>query len=186
VILSETSLPGAYTIDVEPQPDGRGFFARVWDADLLAAEGLDARVSQASVAYNHVAGTLRGLHFQRPPHAETKLVRCTRGAIYDVVVDARPDSATYLRWLAVELTEENRRTLYVPVGFAHGYQTLVDATEVVYQMSVPYAPESADGFRWDDPRLAIDWPAPPAGGRIVSTKDEQWPYLEAEPASGAG
>src|SRR5919197_2993810 len=120
VILTETALPGVHTIDIEPQPDERGFFARVWDGEVLAAAGLDARVSQSSIAYNHEAGTLPGLHFQRPPHAETKLVRCTRGAIYDVVVDIRPDSESYLQWLGVELTEENRRTLYIPEGFAHG------------------------------------------------------------------
>ena len=181
MILAETTLPGVYTIDVELKADERGFFARVWDADALAAEGLDTRVSQSSIAYNHRAGTLRGLHFQLPPHAETKLVRCTRGAIYDVVVDVRPDSATYLRWLGVELTGENRRTLYVPEGFAHGYQTLVDSTEVWYQMSVSYAPESARGLRWNDPRLAIEWPDPPAGGRVVSAKDEAWPDV-APPA----
>jgi dTDP-4-dehydrorhamnose 3,5-epimerase len=174
VIVAETALPGVYTIDIEPHADERGFFARVWDGEILAAAGLDARVSQSSIAFNQRAGTLRGLHFQRPPHAETKLVRCTRGAIYDVVVDIRPDSGAHLRWLGVELTEENRRTLYVPEGFAHGYQTLVDATEVWYQMSVPYAPESADGLRWDDPRLAIDWPQPPPGGRVISARDEAW------------
>ena len=179
MILTEAALAGVYTIDVELKADERGFFARVWDADALAAEGLDTRVSQSSIAYNHRAGTLRGLHLQLPPHAETKLVRCTRGAIYDVVVDIRPDSGTYLRWLGVELTDENRRTLYVPGGFAHGYQTLVDATEVWYQMSVPYAPGSADGLRWNDPRLAIEWPDPPASGRVLSAKDEAWPEVAA-------
>jgi dTDP-4-dehydrorhamnose 3,5-epimerase len=177
VIVAETSLPGVFTIDVEPLPDDRGFFARVWDAEVLATRGLDARVSQSSIAYNHRAGTLRGLHFQIPPHAETKLVRCTRGAIYDVVVDVRRASATYLRWLAVELTDDNRRTLYIPAGFAHGYQTLQDATEVWYQMSVPHAPDCARGIRWDDPRLGIEWPVPPAGGRVVAPKDERWPAL---------
>jgi dTDP-4-dehydrorhamnose 3,5-epimerase len=177
VIVAETALPGVYTLEIEPHGDERGLFARTWDGELLAAAGLDARASQQSIAFNQRAGTLRGLHFQRPPHAETKLVRCTRGALWDVVVDIRPGSDTYLRWLGVELTEENRRTLYVPEGFAHGYQTLVDATEVWYQMSVPYAPESADGLRWDDPRLAIEWPDPPAGGRVISPKDEAWAAL---------
>ena len=176
MIFTETRLEGACTIDVEPHEDERGFFARVWDGDELAERGLDARVSQSSIAYNHVAGTLRGLHFQLPPFAETKLVRCTRGAIYDVVVDVRPDSATYLRWLGVELTGENRRTLYVPEGFAHGYQTLVDSTEVWYQMSAPYAPDAARGLRWDDPRLAIDWPA--VERRVISERDAGWPDVD--------
>jgi dTDP-4-dehydrorhamnose 3,5-epimerase len=177
VIVAETALPGVYTLELERYADERGFFTRVWDGELLAAAGLDARVAQQSIAFNNRGGTLRGLHFQRPPHAETKLVRCTRGAIYDVVLDIRRDSDTHLRWLGVELTEENRRTLYVPEGFAHGYQTLVDATEVWYQMSVRYAPESADGLRWNDPRLAIEWPDPPAGGRVISARDEAWPLL---------
>ena len=175
MIFTETRLPGAFTIDVEPREDERGFFARVWDPDELAAHGLDARVAQSSIAYNHVAGTLRGLHFQVPPHAETKLVRCTRGAIWDVIVDLRRDSPTYLEWVAVELTQENRRTLYVPEEFAHGYQTLEDASEVWYQMSAPYAPDAARGLRFDAPRLEIDWPA--AERRVVSERDLAWPGL---------
>jgi dTDP-4-dehydrorhamnose 3,5-epimerase len=177
VIVAQTALPGVYTLEIEPHADERGFFARVWDGELLAAAGVDARVSQPRITLNHRAGTLRGLHFQRPPHAETKLVRCTRGSIYDVVVDIRPESDTHLRWLGVELSEENRRTLYVPEGFAHGYHTLADATEVWYQMSVPYAPESAGGLRWNDPHLAIEWPDPPAGGRVIAAKDKAWPTL---------
>ena len=177
MIFTETRLPGAFTIDVEPHEDERGFFARVWDGEELAAHGLDARVSQSSIAYNHVAGTLRGLHFQLPPHAESKLVRCTRGAIWDVIVDLRPGSPTYLEWAAVELTEENRRTLYVPEEFAHGYQTLADGSEVWYQMSAPYAPEAARGLRFDDERLAIDWP--PAERRVISERDLAWPAAEA-------
>ena len=176
MILTETRLAGAFTIDVEPHEDERGFFARVWDPDELAAHGLDVRVAQSSIAYNHVAGTLRGLHFQVPPHAETKLVRCTRGAIWDVIVDLRRDSPTYLEWVAVELTEENRRTLYVPEEFAHGYQTLEDASEVWYQMSAPYAPEAARGLRFDDPRLEIDWPS--AEHHVISERDLGWPGLE--------
>ena len=176
MILTETRLAGAFTIDVSPHEDERGFFARVWDAELLAERGLDARASQSSIAYNHRRGTLRGLHFQLPPFAETKLVRCTRGAIWDVIVDLRPGSPTFLEWVAVELTAENRRTLYVPEEFAHGYQTLADASEVWYQMSVPYAPDAARGLRWDDPRLAIEWPE--AEGRVISERDRAWPDLE--------
>lgn len=173
MIFTETRLEGAFTIDVEPHEDERGFFARVWDGEELAARGLDARVSQSSIAYNHVAGTLRGLHYQAPPFAETKLVRCTAGGIWDVIVDLRRDSRTFLEWVGVELTAENRRTLYVPVEFAHGYQTLSDATEVWYQMSAPYAPQAARGLRWDDPKLDIEWP--PAERRVISERDLSWP-----------
>jgi len=175
VIFTELRLAGAFTIDVEPHEDERGFFARVWDGEEIAARGLDARVSQSSIAYNHVAGTLRGLHFQLAPFAETKLVRCTRGAIWDVIVDLRRGSSTFLDWVAVELTAENRRTLYVPEQFAHGYQTLADSTEVWYQMSAPYAPEAARGLRWDDPKLAIEWPA--TERRVISERDLAWPDL---------
>jgi dTDP-4-dehydrorhamnose 3,5-epimerase len=176
VIFTETRLAGAFTIDVGPHEDERGFFARIWDGDEFAARGLDARVSQASIAYNHVAGTLRGLHFQVPPFAETKLVRCTRGAIWDVVVDLRPGSSTFLDWIAVDLTADNRRTLYVPAEFAHGYQTLTDGSEVWYQMSVPYAPDAARGLRWNDPKLGIEWPG--VERRVISERDLAWPDVD--------
>jgi dTDP-4-dehydrorhamnose 3,5-epimerase len=177
VIFTETRLPGAFVVEIEPHDDERGFFARVWDGEEFAARGLDARVTQSSIAYNHAAGTLRGLHYQVAPFAETKLVRCTRGAIWDVVVDLRRDSPTFLEWVGVELSADNRRTLYVPEDFAHGYQTLLDASEVWYQMSVPYAPDAARGLRWDDAQLAIEWPA--ADARIVSERDRTWPDLGA-------
>jgi dTDP-4-dehydrorhamnose 3,5-epimerase len=181
VIFTETRLAGAFTIDVEAHEDERGFFARVWDGDELAARGLDSRVVQSSIAYNHAAGTLRGLHWQAAPFAETKLVRCTAGAICDVIVDLRPDSQTFLGWVAIELTAENRRTLYVPEQFAHGYQTLVDASEVWYQMSERYAPDAARGLRWDDPKLAIQWPR--VERRVISEHDLAWPDVdEALPA----
>ena len=173
MIFAETRLAGAFSIDVEPDEDERGFFARVWDGEEFAARGLDARVRQSSIAYNHAAGTLRGLHFQLPPFAETKLVRCTRGGVWDVIVDLRPGSPTFLEWAAFELTAENHRTLYVPEEFAHGYQTLTDASEVWYQMSAPYAPDAARGLRWDDPKLAIDWPH--IENRLVSERDRSWP-----------
>jgi dTDP-4-dehydrorhamnose 3,5-epimerase len=176
VIFTETRLAGAFTIDVEPHEDERGFFARVWDGDEFAARGLDTRISQSSIAYNHAAGTLRGLHFQVAPFAEAKLVRCTHGAIWDVIVDLRPDSPTFLDWVAFELTAENHRTLYVPEQFAHGYQTITEASEVWYQMSVPHAPDAARGLRWDDPRLAIEWPE--ADNRVISMRDRDWPDLE--------
>jgi dTDP-4-dehydrorhamnose 3,5-epimerase len=189
VILAETRLPGAYTIDLEPIEDERGFFARQWSEQELGEAGLTTAVSQASVAFNHLAGTLRGMHWQVAPHAEVKLVRCVRGAIHDVIVDLRPESDTFGEWIGVELTGENRRTLYVPEGFAHGYLTLEDASEVWYQMSAPHAPDAARGFRFDDPRFGIVWP--PTEQLVVSDRDRAWPpFTEAVlapllPAGGA-
>jgi dTDP-4-dehydrorhamnose 3,5-epimerase len=174
VKLVETALPGAYTLEPEPIEDERGCFARVWDRAELAALGLDVEAVQCSIAFNRAAGTLRGLHFQAGPHAETKLVRCTRGSVCDVIVDLRPGSPTFRRWTALELTERNRVTLYVPKGFAHGYQTLEDGTEVWYQMSTAYEPSAQRGVRWDDPALGIEWPSPP---RVISPRDMQWPPL---------
>jgi dTDP-4-dehydrorhamnose 3,5-epimerase len=172
MIFTETRLPGAYTIDLEPIEDERGFFARQWSEQEFEQHGLTTAVSQTSVAFNSSKGTVRGMHWQVAPHAEVKLVRCVRGGIYDVIVDLRPTSASFGEWIGVELTDENRRTLYVPEGFAHGYQTLTAATEVWYQMSAPYAPEAARGFRWDDPRFAISWPA--ASRRVISNRDREW------------
>jgi len=178
VIVAETRLAGAYTIDLEPIADERGFIARQWCEQELADAGLTTAVSQASVAYNHLPGTLRGMHWQVAPHAEVKLVRCVRGAVHDVIVDLRPESSTFAEWIAVELTEDNRRTLYVPEGFAHGYLTLADGSEVWYQMSAPYAPDAARGFRYDDARFGIAWPA--AGELVVSDRDLAWPpFTEA-------
>jgi dTDP-4-dehydrorhamnose 3,5-epimerase len=176
MIFTETRLPGAYTIDLEPIEDERGFFARQWCEQEFEQHGLTTTVSQTSVAFNSSKGTLRGMHWQVAPHAEVKLVRCVRGGIYDVIVDLRPSSACFGKWIGVELTDENRRTLYVPEGFAHGYQTLTAATEVWYQMSVPYAPEAARGFRWDDPRFAITWPA--VSRRVISKRDREWPDFD--------
>jgi dTDP-4-dehydrorhamnose 3,5-epimerase len=169
-------LPGAWIIEPEELRDERGFFARVWCAEELANQGLESRLAQASIAFSQRKGTLRGLHFQRPPHAEVKIVRCTRGSIYDVIVDLRSDSPTYRRWTHVVLSEENHRMLYVPEGFAHGYQTLADNTEVFYQMSTPYAPGSEGGLAWNDPALAIAWPH--VDERIISSKDRGLPVLE--------
>ena len=179
--FTETELPGAYLIDLQRREDDRGFFARAWCEDELAAHGLDTRVSQCNVSFNERRGTLRGLHYQVAPHAEVKIVRCTRGAIFDVIVDLRPESETYRRWLGVELNEENRRMLYVPEGFAHGYLTLADATETFYQVSVPYAPDAERGARWDDPAFGIDWPQ--TEGLVMSDKDRAWPDFEPARAS---
>lgn len=153
----------------ERKADLRGFFARTWCAKEFASAGLNSKLVQCSISFNEKRGTLRGLHYQAAPHAEDKLVRCTRGAIYDVIVDLRPDSATYRRWHAEELTADNRRMLYVPLGVAHGFQTLTDHAEVFYQMSEFYHPDLARGVRWNDPILGIPWPVP---NPIISDRDQ--------------
>lgn len=176
MIFSPTELQGAYIVDIEPRRDERGYFARVWCAAEFEKQGLSTALVQCNVAYNHKRGILRGMHFQRPPHAEVKLVRCTKGAIYDVIVDLRAASPTYLGWVGVELTEDNHRMLYVPEGFAHGYVTLRDDSELFYQVSQYYSPDAEAGLRWDDPAVAIDWP--PLGELLISAKDRVWPLLE--------
>ncbi len=174
MIFTETPLAGAYLIDPEPRGDERGLFARVFCREEFDALGLDSSVVQCNVAFNHRAGTLRGMHFQREPHAEVKLVRCTQGALYDAIVDLRPASQTFGRWFAAELTAANRRMLYVPRGFAHGYQTLADDTEIAYQVSAAYHPASEGGLAWDDPQVGIAWPMAPSA---ISDKDRRHPRL---------
>ena len=176
MIFTETEIPGAYTIDIDPREDERGFFARAWCAEEFAQYDLVTRVAQSNVSYNARRGTLRGMHYQVPPHAEVKIVRCTRGAIYDVIVDLRPESSTHRRWIGVELSADNRRMLYVPEGFAHGFQTLEDDTEAFYQVSEFYAPGAERGLRWNDTALGIEWPLP--DDPIVSEKDRTWPDFE--------
>jgi dTDP-4-dehydrorhamnose 3,5-epimerase len=173
VIFQELEIRGAFVVELEKREDERGFFARAWCAREFAEHGLTPRLVQVNVSFNERAGTLRGMHFQRAPHEEAKSVRCTRGAIYDVVLDLRPDSQSYKRWAAVELSADNRRMLYVPEGCAHGYQTLVDDTETLYEVSEFYAPDSEGGVRWDDPAFGIEWPH--ADERILSPKDASWP-----------
>jgi dTDP-4-dehydrorhamnose 3,5-epimerase len=173
VIFEQAKLGGVFVVDLERREDPRGFFARAWCAREFADQGLSTEVVQANVSFNPRQGTLRGMHFQRAPHAEAKLVRCTQGAIYDVVIDLRPESETYRQWLGVELTQENRRALYVPEGFAHGYQTLVPDAEVFYQVSEFYTADAESGVRWDDPAFAIEWPDP--GNALLSDKDRSWP-----------
>jgi dTDP-4-dehydrorhamnose 3,5-epimerase len=175
VKLVETPLPGAYVVELEPLGDERGWFARTFDAAAFEQLGLDARVSQCNASFNARAGTLRGLHFQAEPHGEAKLVRCTRGAVYDVIVDLRPDSPAFRRWFGVELRAGGTASLFVPAGLAHGFQTLEDASEVHYQMSYHYVPEAARGVRWDDPAFGIEWPEPPASGRVISERDAGYP-----------
>jgi dTDP-4-dehydrorhamnose 3,5-epimerase len=172
VILTPTAIPGAVIVDLERHADERGFFARSWCAREFEAAGLPAGLVQCNVSWNARRHTLRGMHWQAAPHEEAKLVRCTRGAILDVVVDLRPGSPSYLRHEAVQLDEENRRALLIPPGAAHGFLTLADATEVFYQMSAFYTPGAARGARWDDPAFGIRWPAPPA---IISERDRSYP-----------
>ncbi len=172
-----TALAGVYIVEQERHADERGFFARTWCAEEFAAHGLESRLAQCSVSFNHRRGTLRGLHYQAPPSAEVKLVRCTRGALYDVALDLRPGSPGFRRWLGVELSEANGRALYIPRGFAHGFLTLADATEVAYQMSTAYAPEAARGVRWDDPFFAISWPGPV---EVIAPRDRDYPAVDPD------
>jgi dTDP-4-dehydrorhamnose 3,5-epimerase len=171
------ALDGAFLVELEPYRDDRGFFARTWCRDEMRAHGLNPALSQCSTSRNRRAGTLRGLHFQRPPHEEAKLVRCTRGAIFDVIVDLRKESPTHAAWFGAELTEEQGNAMYVPEGFAHGFQTLRDDTEVLYMISTPYAPDAAAGVRWDDAAFGIEWPE--AVTRTISERDRVWPDYEA-------
>src|SRR6266536_5419589 len=161
MLFSPLLLAGAWLVEIEPRADERGFFARTWCGREFEEHGISASFVQASVSFNEAAGTLRGMHYQAAPHAERKLVRCTAGAIYDVVVDLRPESATYCRWHGETLSASNRRALYIPEGFAHGFITLEDEAEVLYEISAFYEPSAAHGVRWDDPVFGIRWPREP-------------------------
>jgi len=176
MIFTETSLQGAFIIDIEQRQDSRGFFARTFCPQEFAEYGLEITNVQCSIAFNHQAGTIRGMHYQVAPATEAKLVRCTQGAIYDVIVDMRPNSPTYLAHIEVELTQANRRSLYVPEMFAHGYQTLTNDTEVVYQMNKLYTPGYERGLRYDDPILGIEWRLPVSE---IASKDLDWAFLES-------
>ena len=176
MIFNATQFDDAWVINLEPREDERGFFARIWCRQELAAQGLDTEIAQESLSFNRHRGTVRGLHFQRAPHEETKIVRCARGGIFDVIVDLRPQSPSYLRWQGFELTDENRKAIYLPKGFAHGFQTLADNTEIVYQISEFYAPNSADGYRYDDAAFRIAWPLPVT---VISERDLSWPAFKA-------
>ena len=169
--FTETSLPGAFVVELEPIGDERGFFARSFCVREFEAHGLDPYIAQCNVSHNARRGTLRGMHYQAAPAAETKLVRCTRGAIYDVIIDLRPDSPTFCKWLSFELSLANGRALYIPEGFAHGFQTLEDDSDVLYHMSEYYAPEYARGVRWNDPAFGIKWPV---DRPIMSGKDRSY------------
>ena len=170
--FEQSPLPGAFVVDLDRKDDERGFFARTFCHDEFAEHGLVADYAQSSVSFNKRKGTLRGMHFQKKPHEETKLVRCTMGAIYDVIVDLRPGSPTQTRWFGIELSAVNRRALYVPKGFAHGFITLADESEVLYQISTQFHPESAAGVRWNDPAFTIEWPLEAA---LMSGRDRSYP-----------
>lgn len=175
MIFTETTIAGVWVIDIERREDERGFFARTFCEAEMAAHGLALHVTQSNVSWCRARGTLRGLHYQAEPHAEPKIVRCTRGALWDVAVDLRADSPTYKQWTGVELTADNRRMLYIPRGLAHGFITLTDDTEAFYEMGAPYVAEAARTVRWNDPAFGIDWPCEPA---VMAPRDREgapWP-----------
>ena len=172
--FTPSRIPGAWVIDISPIRDQRGFFATTWLPEELRQHGIDPALAQCNVAFNYKRGTLRGMHFQMAPHAQAKIVRATRGALLDVIVDLRPESPTYRQWDAVELTADNLRMLYMPQGLAHGYLTLTDDVEAYYHASSPYAPDAESGVRWNDPAVGIRWPFEPM---VISEKDRNWPLL---------
>jgi dTDP-4-dehydrorhamnose 3,5-epimerase len=177
MIFRPLTVAGAYRIELEPIADERGLFARIWDEEEFAAQGIDIRAVQTNVSYNRYRGTIRGLHWQVEPYSETKLLRCTAGAVFDVVADVRPGSPTYGQWAGQRLTPQERAMVFVPAGCAHGYQALEDHSEVSYQVSHRYVPGAEKGVRWNDPALAIEWPV--QDGVTVSPKDAAWPDFEA-------
>ena len=181
MILTRTAIDGPVVVDLDRRSDDRGFFARTFCVSEFGAAGLSTEVEQSNLSFNHRAGTLRGMHFQVAPHPEAKLVRCIAGAVLDIVVDVRPGSPTWLQHVAVELSAENRRALYVPPYFAHGYQTLVDGAEVMYQVSGSYEPAAERGLRFDDPDLGLVWPLPVS---MISAKDASWPLLAERDPNG--
>ena len=172
MIFTELPLPGAFVVDIQPMTDERGFFARGWCRKEFETHSLASDFVQRNIGFSQRKGTLRGMHYQVSPHAEIKLVRCTRGAVCDVIVDLREKSRTFRKWHAVELSADNHRMIYVPEGFAHGYLTVMDESEIYYDTTCFFAPESARGVRFDDPAFGIDWPAPPS---LLSDKDRSYP-----------
>ena len=176
MMITETKLKGAFLIEPQRFEDERGFFARVWSEAEFAARGIESRFVESNLSFSSRRGTLRGMHFQTAPYAQAKLVRCTRGAIFDVGIDLRPDSPTFRQWVGAELSADNRRMLYLPGEFAHGFQTLEDDTEVFYQVSAVYAPGHDGGVRWDDPAFRIEWPH--AAERVIIARDREYPDFE--------
>lgn len=171
MIFTEAKLKGVFVIEPERLEDERGFFARIFDSKAFEQHGLEFKLVEASISFNKKKGTLRGMHYQIEPYAETKIVRCTRGGIFDVIIDLRSDSKTFKKWMGIELSEENRKILYIPKGFANGFITLEDNSEISYQMDQAYKPEYARGLRWDDKAFKISWPVDP---KIISAKDMSW------------
>jgi dTDP-4-dehydrorhamnose 3,5-epimerase len=176
IAFTEAPLPGAYLVDLVPSNDARGFFARSYSPEEFAARGLGPQLRECSVSYNAHKATLRGLHYQIAPYEEHKLVRCTAGAIFDVIVDLRPASSHYRRWFGTEINAENRRALFIPPGFAHGFITLSDHSEVFYMISAAHSPAHARGVRWNDPSFGIEWPLQP---QVIAPRDAQYPLLDA-------
>jgi len=183
MIFHETTISGVYVIDLEPISDPRGFFARAWCRDEFLEHGLSTDFVQANTVLSRDRGTLRGLHYQVPPHAEAKLVHCIGGVIYDVAVDIRVDSETFGKWVGTKLSSEKRRMLYIPEGCAHGYQSLTSNAETFYQVTAAYAPDAERGIRYDDPALDITWPSPV---HMVSEKDQSWPDFKSDEAGAKG
>jgi dTDP-4-dehydrorhamnose 3,5-epimerase len=175
ILFSEAAVPGAYLVDLAPASDERGFFARSYSPEEFAARGLGPPLSQCSVSYNEREATLRGMHYQIAPHEEHKLVRCTAGAIYDVIIDLRPASSHFRRWFGTELTAQNRRALFIPPGCAHGFITLRDHSEVLYMISAVHSAEHGRGVRWDDPAFGVEWPLQP---RVIAARDAQYPLFD--------
>jgi dTDP-4-dehydrorhamnose 3,5-epimerase len=178
MIFKETKLPGAFILELERFEDERGFFALSWSQEVFAERGLESRFVECDISFNRRKATLRGMHFQAEPHGQAKLVRCTMGSVYDVIVDLRPGSPTFRQWATFELSAQNRLLLYVPVGFAHGFLTLEDNTEVFYQMSQNYHPKSGRGARWNDPAFKIQWPM--TGELIINERDKSYPDFVPE------
>lgn len=174
MIITETNLKGSFIVEIEKLEDERGFFARTWDKKIFNDYGINAKLVQASIAYSIKKGTLRGMHYQITPYEETKLIRCTRGKIYDVIIDLRSKSSTFKKWFSIELSQDNHKMIYLPKGFAHGYQTLEDNTEVFYQMSEIHMSEYEHGVHWNDPAFSISWPIE---NKTISTKDNTWKFL---------
>jgi len=181
ITFAEAPLPGAYLVDLAPVSDERGFFARSYCPEEFAAHGLGAPLSQCSVSYNERRGTLRGMHYQIAPHEEHKLVRCTAGAIFDVIIDMRPASSHFRRWFGTELNAQNRRALFIPPGFAHGFVTLSDQTEVFYMIAAAHSAAHARGVRWNDPAFGIEWPLQPS---VIAARDAQYPLVDTGVAEG--